>query len=69
MELSRYQKDDVVPDVQLNSRVVSVVVSNPSTENLKHPVIITFSHLEVFVPLSPPLVLYKLINLTPASFA
>lgn len=46
-ELSSYQKDGVAPDVQLISRVVSVVVSNPSTANLSRPISVTFRHLEV----------------------
>uniref|UniRef100_A0A4W4H199 Si:ch211-241f5.3 n=1 Tax=Electrophorus electricus TaxID=8005 RepID=A0A4W4H199_ELEEL len=32
---------------KINSRVVTVVVTNPHTANLKKPIILTFSHLEV----------------------
>lgn len=46
-QLSDFEQDAVVPDVQLISRVVSVVVSNPSTANLSRPISITFRHLEV----------------------
>ncbi|XP_041838104.1 adhesion G protein-coupled receptor E5 isoform X2 [Melanotaenia boesemani] len=34
------------PSFQIFSKVVSVVVSNPSTQNLSHPVNITFRHLQ-----------------------
>lgn len=68
MELSGYERDGVVPDVQLNSRVVSVVVSNPSTGNLSRPVTITFSHLEVQRHLSPRLVFLDGIILTRVFF-
>ncbi|XP_068178021.1 adhesion G protein-coupled receptor E5-like [Antennarius striatus] len=45
-ELTKYEKDGVHPSFQVSSAVASVVVSNPSTENLSHPVNITFRHLQ-----------------------
>ncbi|XP_029289143.1 CD97 antigen-like isoform X2 [Cottoperca gobio] len=40
------KKDGVNPSFQISSRVVSVVVSNPSTQNLDRPVNITLRHLQ-----------------------
>lgn len=51
-ELTGHEKDGVNPTFQISSRVVSVVVSNPSTQNLRRPVNITLRHLQV-VPLDP----------------
>ncbi|XP_068607092.1 adhesion G protein-coupled receptor E5-like [Brachionichthys hirsutus] len=45
-ELTEYEKDGVHPSFQVSSRVASVVVSNPSTQNLSHPVNITLRHLQ-----------------------
>ncbi|KAF7654926.1 hypothetical protein LDENG_00063280 [Lucifuga dentata] len=45
-ELKGHQKDGVDPSFQVFSRVVSVVVSNPSTQHLTHPVNITLRHLQ-----------------------
>ncbi|XP_041640811.1 adhesion G protein-coupled receptor E5 [Cheilinus undulatus] len=44
--LSAYKKDGVDPSFQIFSRVVSVVVSNPHTQNLSRHVNITLRHLE-----------------------
>ncbi|CAJ1053201.1 adhesion G protein-coupled receptor E1 [Xyrichtys novacula] len=44
-EIPGLQKDGVDPSLQIFSRVVSVVVSNPSTQNLSSPVNITLRHL------------------------
>lgn len=46
-ELQRRYNDSENRTFQLFSRVVSVVVSNPSTGNLSHPVDITLRHLQV----------------------
>uniref|UniRef100_A0A8D3DLQ1 CD97 antigen-like n=1 Tax=Scophthalmus maximus TaxID=52904 RepID=A0A8D3DLQ1_SCOMX len=46
-ELKGHEKDGVDPSFQVVSRVVSVVVSNPSTQNLSSSVNITLKHLEV----------------------
>lgn len=46
-ELQRRYNDSENRIFQLFSRVVSVVVSNPSTGNLSHPVDITLRHLQV----------------------
>lgn len=43
--LSELKKDGINPSFQIFSRVVSVVVSNPSTQNLSRPVNITLKHL------------------------
>lgn len=40
-------EDDVAPSFKIFSKVVSVVVSNPSTQQLDRPVTITLRHLEV----------------------
>ncbi|XP_070838706.1 adhesion G protein-coupled receptor E5 [Chaetodon trifascialis] len=45
-ELTGHEKDGVDPDFRVSSRVVSVVVSNPSTQNLSRPVNITLRHLQ-----------------------
>ncbi|XP_071360802.1 adhesion G protein-coupled receptor E5 [Trachinotus anak] len=45
-ELKEYQRDGVDPSFQVFSKVVSVVVSNPSTEHLSRSVNITLRHLE-----------------------
>ena len=45
--VSGHQKDGVDPAYQIFSKVVSVVVSNPSTELLDKPVILTMRHLQV----------------------
>ncbi|XP_038569925.1 adhesion G protein-coupled receptor E5 [Micropterus salmoides] len=45
-ELTGHEKDGVNPTFQISSRVVSVVVSNPSTQNLRRPVNITLRHLQ-----------------------
>ncbi|XP_029943399.1 CD97 antigen isoform X1 [Salarias fasciatus] len=44
--LKGYEKDGVDPSFQVSSRVVSIVVSNPSTQSLSRPVNITLRHLE-----------------------
>ncbi|KAM8841981.1 adhesion G protein-coupled receptor E5-like [Synchiropus picturatus] len=44
--LQGHAEDEAKPTYQVFSRVVSVVVSNPSTENLSHPVEITLRHLQ-----------------------
>ena len=49
-ELKGSEKDGVDPSFQIFSRVVSVVVSNPSTQNLSRSVNITLRHLEVAPP-------------------
>lgn len=46
-ELRRRDNDSEGRIFQVFSRIVSVVVSNPSTEHLTHPVQITLRHLEV----------------------
>uniref|UniRef100_UPI003AAE53EA adhesion G protein-coupled receptor E5-like n=1 Tax=Centroberyx gerrardi TaxID=166262 RepID=UPI003AAE53EA len=45
-QLTGYQKDGVDPTFQVNSKVVSAVVSNPSTRHLNHHVNLTFRHLQ-----------------------
>lgn len=45
-ELTGHDRDGVDPSFQISSRVVSVVVSNPSTQKLSHPVNITLRHLQ-----------------------
>ncbi|XP_028256735.1 CD97 antigen-like isoform X2 [Parambassis ranga] len=45
-ELDEQKKDDVNPSFQVFSRVVSIVVSNPSTQNLSNPVNITLKHIQ-----------------------
>ncbi|XP_031145049.1 adhesion G protein-coupled receptor E5 [Sander lucioperca] len=45
-ELTGHEKDGVNPSFQISSRVVSVVVSNPSTQNLSRSVNITLRHLQ-----------------------
>ncbi|XP_068583927.1 adhesion G protein-coupled receptor E2-like [Cebidichthys violaceus] len=45
-KLTGHEKDGVSPSFQISSRVVSVVVSNPSTQNLSSPVNITVRHLQ-----------------------
>ncbi|XP_008286763.1 CD97 antigen-like [Stegastes partitus] len=45
-DFKEYQKDGMEPSFQVSSKVVSVVVSNPSTQKLNHPVKITLRHLE-----------------------
>ncbi|XP_019939714.2 adhesion G protein-coupled receptor E5 [Paralichthys olivaceus] len=45
-ELKGQEKDGMDPSFQIFSRVVSVVVSNPSTQNLSRSVNITLRHLE-----------------------
>ncbi|XP_024914372.1 CD97 antigen isoform X2 [Cynoglossus semilaevis] len=45
-ELKGHERDGVDPSFQIFSRVVSVVVSNPSTQHLGHSVNITLRHLE-----------------------
>ncbi|XP_054635927.1 putative adhesion G protein-coupled receptor E4P isoform X2 [Dunckerocampus dactyliophorus] len=45
-QLQGFEKDDVEPTFKIFSQVVSVVVSNPSTHNLSHPVILTLRHLQ-----------------------
>ncbi|XP_070684424.1 adhesion G protein-coupled receptor E5-like [Pempheris klunzingeri] len=45
-ELTGHEKDGVDPSFKISSRVVSVVVSNPSPQNLSYPVNITLKHLE-----------------------
>uniref|UniRef100_A0A672GSL1 Uncharacterized protein n=1 Tax=Salarias fasciatus TaxID=181472 RepID=A0A672GSL1_SALFA len=47
VNLKGYEKDGVDPSFQVSSRVVSIVVSNPSTQSLSRPVNITLRHLEV----------------------
>lgn len=44
--LTGLEKDGVKPSFQISSRVVSVVVSNPSTQNLSRHVSITLRHLQ-----------------------
>lgn len=46
-ELRRRDDDSENRVFRVFSRVVSVVVSNPSTQNLSHPVQITLRHLQV----------------------
>ncbi|KAM4604391.1 adhesion G protein-coupled receptor E5-like isoform 2-T2 [Polymixia lowei] len=41
-----YQRDGVDPSYQIYSKVVSAVVSNPSTQHLNPPVILTLGHLK-----------------------
>ncbi|XP_074485267.1 adhesion G protein-coupled receptor E3-like [Sebastes fasciatus] len=43
-KLTGHEKDGVKPSFQISSKVVSVVVSNPSTQNLSSPVNITLRH-------------------------
>uniref|UniRef100_UPI0037E92F83 adhesion G protein-coupled receptor E5 n=1 Tax=Semicossyphus pulcher TaxID=241346 RepID=UPI0037E92F83 len=45
-ELTGFEKEGVDPSFQIFSRVVSVVVSNPSTQNLSRRVNITLRHLD-----------------------
>ncbi|XP_070787072.1 adhesion G protein-coupled receptor E5-like [Enoplosus armatus] len=45
-ELTGHEKDGVDPSFQIFSKVVSVVVSNPSTLSLSRPVNITLRHLQ-----------------------
>ncbi|XP_029358553.1 CD97 antigen [Echeneis naucrates] len=45
-ELEKNQEDGVDPSFMVVSRVVSVVVSNPSTQHLHHPVKISLRHLQ-----------------------
>lgn len=45
-DLKEYKKKDVEPSFQVSSRVVSVVVSNPSTQKLDRSVNITLRHLQ-----------------------
>ncbi|XP_037113021.1 adhesion G protein-coupled receptor E5 [Syngnathus acus] len=45
-KLQGFEKDGIEPTFEIFSRVVSVVVSNPSTQNLSHPVILTLKHLQ-----------------------
>ncbi|XP_068448679.1 adhesion G protein-coupled receptor E5 isoform X2 [Clinocottus analis] len=45
-KLKGHEKDGVNPSFQISSRVVSVVVSNPSTQNLSRHVNITLRHLK-----------------------
>ena len=45
--LSGHQENGVDPNYQVYSKVVSVVVSNPSTELLDKPITITLRHLQV----------------------
>ncbi|CAN9510079.1 unnamed protein product [Ophioblennius macclurei] len=42
--LEGYERDGVDPTFQVSSKVASVVVSNPSTQSLSRPVIITLRH-------------------------
>ncbi|XP_077428050.1 adhesion G protein-coupled receptor E5-like [Vanacampus margaritifer] len=44
--LQGFEKEGIEPTFKIFSRVVSVVVSNPSTQNLSHPVILTLKHLQ-----------------------
>ncbi|KAK9539871.1 hypothetical protein VZT92_002358 [Zoarces viviparus] len=44
--LTGHEKEGVSPSFQISSKVVSVVVSNPSTQNLSSPVNITLRHLQ-----------------------
>ena len=46
-ELQRHDKDREDRVFQVFSRVVSVIVSNPLTSDLSHPVVITLRHLQV----------------------
>uniref|UniRef100_A0A3P8S994 Adhesion G protein-coupled receptor E5b, duplicate 2 n=1 Tax=Amphiprion percula TaxID=161767 RepID=A0A3P8S994_AMPPE len=45
-DLKEYKKDGVEPSFHVSSRVVSVVVSNPSTQKLNRAVNITLRHLQ-----------------------
>ncbi|TNN63083.1 CD97 antigen [Liparis tanakae] len=45
-KLTGHEKEGVNPSFQISSRVVSVVVSNPSTQNLSRHVNITLRHLQ-----------------------
>lgn len=45
-ELRAQEKGNVDPSFRVNSKVVSVVVSNPATQNLSKPVYITLRHVE-----------------------
>ncbi|CAK6968386.1 adhesion G protein-coupled receptor E5 [Scomber scombrus] len=50
-ELKGLEKEGVNSTyIKINSKVVSVVVSNPSTESLSHPVIITLTNLNTAEP-------------------
>lgn len=51
-EIKGLQKDGVDPSIQIFSKVVSVVVSNPSTQHLDRAVNITLRHLQVVPPVS-----------------
>ncbi|KAJ0050526.1 hypothetical protein NL108_003776, partial [Boleophthalmus pectinirostris] len=44
--LKKQEQGKADPSFQINSKVASVVVSNPSTQNLSHPVYITLKHIE-----------------------
>ncbi|KAM3864607.1 adhesion G protein-coupled receptor E5-like [Diretmus argenteus] len=46
-QITGHQKDGVDPSFQIFSKVVSAVVSNPSTQHLNPPVILTLRHLQV----------------------
>lgn len=48
--LQGHEKEGIEPSFQIYSKVVSVVVSNPSTQNLSRPVVITLRHLQVVLP-------------------
>ncbi|KAJ0033205.1 hypothetical protein NQD34_000312 [Periophthalmus magnuspinnatus] len=45
-ELKEQEEGKTDPTFQINSKVASVVVSNPSTQNLSHPVYITLKHIK-----------------------
>ncbi|XP_033480302.1 adhesion G protein-coupled receptor E5 [Epinephelus lanceolatus] len=45
-EITGHERNGVDPSLQISSRVVSVVVSNPSTQNLSRNVSITLRHLK-----------------------
>ncbi|XP_051940843.1 adhesion G protein-coupled receptor E5 [Hippocampus zosterae] len=45
-KLQGFEKDGLEPTFEIFSRVVSVVVSNPFTQNLSNPVILTLKHLQ-----------------------
>lgn len=49
------EENGAEPSYQVFSKVVSVVVSNPSTQTLSRSVNITFRHLEVIPPVPHPL--------------
>ncbi|XP_072318419.1 adhesion G protein-coupled receptor E5-like [Eucyclogobius newberryi] len=44
--LKKQEKSNTYTSLKINSKVASVVVSNPSTQNLSHPVYITLRHVE-----------------------